>query len=1313
MAVVSPYATGGGGVLLEYLYGAVLLSHLLAGNPIVELGQDATPISVQFQVGSEAVDDLLVSGSTPGGERRAWIDVRRRVALVASDTSSVRLLAAYVRMVATHWEDIEAGRGWLCLAVADANAAIRQLNELTNLARASSNEAGFRAAAGNASNGVKSRLSHVDALIASAGAETDGITDGILTWRVLNSLRVRVLELEGEDAADRLAAIRTLGHLTVDDTPAAGDALFGRLVELSGRYGSQGAEVTMDRLRRDLGPLGMSIGGANPQIASVRPTPGTPAVYYAGLLADVARGEDRLGVSAEVDTICNVIMARDVAPPLSIGLFGNWGTGKSFFMSLMRDRIAHLAKISEQLHLEGTEAELCVEVCQIEFNAWHYIDSNLWASLASRIFDQLAAAYDEPGFNQVMSDLPSMRAISGQLRDQRRQLQDRVEKLEAEIAEAQPVGIKNLTLAGISKARDEFSNGIPDSVGDLLEKAGVSKDKIKELDEGLPRINSASSLSLFLLRRGRWTVRLALLVALLVVVVGPSLAAGLLHPYVGSAAAWVSGWVGSLAAATLVAGPALNRASNVLQVVADLAKNVDEDRQKSAIAQQEGLRKRIADIQGEIDDLDARIQAVADANSLQAFALKRHGDDDYRREEGTLAVFRRDLEELSRKLTPPPAGGPVPEASGPDLERIILYIDDLDRCPPARVVEVLQAIHLLLAFPLFVVVVGADPRWLLKSLHTHYRSILGSAEWNDGTDDPAADGHWAATPQNYLEKIFQIPFCLRPMSSDGYSSLVAADIGQLTASDASPAPADSGEVPLGVAPTHPETRSAIASTVPPAAQTATKQVSPLLVRTYPGDAVVKAVAFTPVAAPSQSVLTSLHVNGQVIRRDARKTGDAVLTEGALESPWFPDHLTDAGAVVVTEVRVGTDPARSIARARIFDGTTRQELSAIDFKPVTDGLQSAAATKVSRLLLSRTGQTVAAIWDEGVSKPGGYWMASTATGTALDAKERKEGEPRIIALDAVERKEGEPRIIADSWHVARRANALDWITDKASVPLEADVDCWFVTDTDQHRLLAVDPTGKMRMWTIGPTPGEVRLPDALAEGNCPAVVVCLGPGRLLAAATGASTRIWDLDAGRLHAEVEASAAVTALALSADDKRIAIGLQDGTVQCWLIAEPSQDDELATGVMRLTKREAASILLMGGLIKTPRSARRLINIYRLLRAGLTADDLDRLRSEDHGPVILLLATLIGFPQQSADLLKRLMDHSSQAPAKLADFIESRERTAAGSVQQPNSATPDRFEESVTRILANGEVSDDSSVYRYWAPRVARFSFRTMDLL
>ena len=39
-----------------------------------------------------------------------------------------------------------------------------------------------------------------------------------------------------------------------------------------------------------------------------------------------------------------------------------------------------------------------------------------------------------------------------------------------------------------------------------------------------------------------------------------------------------------------------------------------------------------------------------------------------------------------------------------------LKIDDLDRCPPEKVADVLQAVHLFLNFPLFIIMVCVDER---------------------------------------------------------------------------------------------------------------------------------------------------------------------------------------------------------------------------------------------------------------------------------------------------------------------------------------------------------------------------------------------------------------------------------------------------------------------------------------------------------------------------------------------------------------------------------------------------------------------------
>ncbi len=103
------------------------------------------------------------------------------------------------------------------------------------------------------------------------------------------------------------------------------------------------------------------------------------------------------------------------------------------------------------------------------------------------------------------------------------------------------------------------------------------------------------------------------------------------------------------------------------------------------------------------------------------------------------------------------------------INRIAHYIDDLDRCPANKVVDVLQAIHLLLAFPLFVVVVGVDARWITRSLQTHYLRLLHSTtEQEQGFSNLIGK----ATPHDYLEKIFQLPFWLQPMVEKACKDMV-------------------------------------------------------------------------------------------------------------------------------------------------------------------------------------------------------------------------------------------------------------------------------------------------------------------------------------------------------------------------------------------------------------------------------------------------------------------------------------------------------------------------------------------------------------
>ncbi|MCP4590384.1 MAG: hypothetical protein GY842_06555 [bacterium] len=77
--------------------------------------------------------------------------------------------------------------------------------------------------------------------------------------------------------------------------------------------------------------------------------------------------------------------------------------------------------------------------------------------------------------------------------------------------------------------------------------------------------------------------------------------------------------------------------------------------------------------------------------------------------------------------------------------RIVVFIDDLDRCLPNNALHLLESIKLVLAQPGFVFVLAIDPRVLEGHLKKRYEEF-GLADYPHG--------------QSYLNKIIQLPFSL-------------------------------------------------------------------------------------------------------------------------------------------------------------------------------------------------------------------------------------------------------------------------------------------------------------------------------------------------------------------------------------------------------------------------------------------------------------------------------------------------------------------------------------------------------------------------
>jgi len=205
-----------------------------------------------------------------------------------------------------------------------------------------------------------------------------------------------------------------------------------------------------------------------------------------------------------------------------------------------------------------------------------------------------------------------------------------------------------------------------------------------------------------------------------------------------------------------------------------------------------------------LTESNAELDQLSSTRLLDEFLRSRMATDEYQKQLGFLALVRRDFQRLSDLIARANAEwcDPAKATSPPPLNRIVLYIDDLDRCNEETVLKVLEVVHLLLAFRLFVCVVAVDPRWIEECLRQKHSYLFGTEE----TDDSVR-----VTVGDYLEKIFQIPIWTSPIEADQRASVVNALLGKTAA----PVPLSSGAPQPAAA--HPD------SPLPPDLQTSHQQ----------------------------------------------------------------------------------------------------------------------------------------------------------------------------------------------------------------------------------------------------------------------------------------------------------------------------------------------------------------------------------------------------------------------------------------------------------------------------------------------------------
>jgi len=552
------------------------------------------------------------------------------------------------------------------------------------------------------------------------------------------------------------------------------------------------------------------------------------------VLNDEPTGRDLLGIEEEVHAMAEALVLRDASPPLAVGILGGWGTGKSFVMHLMQQKMTEIRtrKIKKGWPENEDDPNVNIfagHIYQIRFNAWTYAKSNLWASLMQTIFfelnrqlsleQSLQVSYpplDGHPIYQLLYE-PQMRIDGEYLKQDRRtnvnslweimralkqkQLADlretetQIKAEETKRDKARAARVLELKLRGQTSAM--FSSALQQ----ILQTQGeVSPEQLEELKNNLLSVRSTAQRlrEIYLKNRRKF---LGLLVLIIVLLAGSFyLSKALdLSTTIQRYAPLVITVLGIL---MRLMPDVLRWNSQVNQIVdtyenltaeeleewdtvwkKELEKNrlkeeqkvVEETDEISLSKEQKVQRlKELGDqgnlaamdryleyLQGQADEQRRLLGPTANYVSLVDFVQARLNEQSYEDKLGLMHQVKQDIDELTE-------GFVIQEWDDPDVRekkmqlfprgkaRVVLYIDDLDRCQPERVVEVMEAVQLLLNTRLFVVVLGLDTRYVTRALEKEYKEIL------EHEGDPSG--------LDYIEKIIQIPYRVRPIEREGLSN---------------------------------------------------------------------------------------------------------------------------------------------------------------------------------------------------------------------------------------------------------------------------------------------------------------------------------------------------------------------------------------------------------------------------------------------------------------------------------------------------------------------------------------------------------------
>ena len=526
------------------------------------------------------------------------------------------------------------------------------------------------------------------------------------------------------------------------------------------------------------------------------------------ITADMDRGKDHLGVSTIAKALAETLVFKDLEPPFVLGILGKSGQGKTYFSNLM---VEHLVSIQKQPLDTLVRSTFAGHIYVVKFDAWTYSKGSIFSSLVYEIFRTLNEQLqfeEEMGDRsleagdvstlEVFRDLSSgksecMKKHSKFVREtylavkkngdraseillkvmnsSYKQDQEDLRRIKIEMYRIRTKRIREQTRRAVA-AIDRFvvEQATQTALKTALERKLIPGEEksIEELIDNFENSGDYNNLIKEIKKIKWWNYRFrasnippfAWICSAFFLVL-----AGVLYLIFEDAI------VITLTGLMCLGFPVIGNFSSISNRLNSIIIKLEDEATRNEDVEVGSFDKEdLAELKSKEEktyEIENRSLALK-GRSLRDTIASKIDSKVYERNVGIVHKVQQDLQHFSDTMLKRrdtdilfPRGDP----------RIVLLVEDLDRCEPSVVVEVIEALQLLVKTKLFVSVLAIDPRYATLSLEKHYKGVLNPNSPLSG--------------MAFVEKIIQIPFCLPGVGLDYVDSFVKSQIDVEEPRDAS------------------------------------------------------------------------------------------------------------------------------------------------------------------------------------------------------------------------------------------------------------------------------------------------------------------------------------------------------------------------------------------------------------------------------------------------------------------------------------------------------------------------------------------------